>query len=763
MKATRSYLMVICLVAAGLCLANLMSLSGFFRTLERTEGAGGSEKQMLGQLNQLHEQIKGTEDPAVVKRQMRSFENAIASGVNRDRLDEFRKEFAPLVAVYAGKPREAESRFLLIKKRELMESLVNAYRKEIPNGKIPVRAAYLNILFDTQNSLLNESDETEQVYLKRNKERFAGLRPLVGADQALGFRVDGLEGIFQSYEKGLDQAIRWRQQKNEALAKAEKAIPKLSRGLQGANDGQMEDLRRYFLYCCIIGLVAAIAAYAIFYISHKMLKLKFYNRTDSFLRILREFGRDHEDAGHEREVKILREDPDWATLTEGMIEAEAQFITKYQTLLAVPKALSTPYVVIGKNRILKQWNKSAEELFGIQDKSEPGLDHLITDGKVAPRAGDKAAFVDLVRASFVSLEDDAFDMLVKKGNAWHPYELLSYPIMHGPLAGGRVYIFREIRKESERIDRAVANQLSKIRVYVQKLCQGMAGEITQDAGDAPEVREALNDLETLKRKNDEREILWKSETGAVLDQVERQKEILQRLTSEVGEIRDAHRKALEIVSNVHGGDEDWHQEVCTMQSEMSRWKAIRGGLEADLGRQAEVLSKAKAYEQEVRLSAEEMDAFLSGYEGILAELVVFTEEAKIHAVNMGFVKDPAGREFAARSRAFAHEIGRFVDQASRLSTKVRSFLNGHPSTALASHLAGTDLDPRALESLHQEEERLDAYIQRWKETGEEIVSGGEEALGLLREADKKSALLTQLGETSILINEQARGNLERWN
>jgi hypothetical protein len=763
MKATRSYLMVICLVAAGLCLANLVSLSGFFRALERSDGVGGSEKQIFAQLTSLTESLKSSDDPEEAKKSIRAFEAAMGSGVNREKLDGFRREFSPLISAFASKPREAEDRFLLTKKRELMEGLVNAYRKEISDGRIPVRAAYLNILFDTQNSLLNEGEETEQVYLRRNKERFTALRGLAVGDEALNFRVDNLVSIFGAFEKGLQRAVEWRQQKSAALAKVEKALPKLSRELFGESHGQMEDLRRFFLYCCIFGLAAGLASFAIFYLAHKVLKLKFYNRTDSFLQILRGFGSDRMDPAQDKELTALKADPDWITLTEGMLGAEAEFVAKYQTLLAVPKSMSMPYAVIGKNRKVCHFNKGAEVLFGVSGKKEASLDDLICESRVAPRSGDKALFLELVRNSLSSLEADAFEMLVKTHNAWAPYELLSFPIVNGPLAGGRVYIFREIRNESERIDLAVSRQLEKVRAYANKIVSGHTEDVIAAPADPPEVKRALADLQTIKRRNGEREILWRSESGAVIEQVERQKEILQRLTAEIREIRVAHRQALELVGSIHGGDEDWHQEVCSMQSEMNRWKAMRARLESDLAQQATLLQRAKSYEAEVRISAEEMDSFLSGYEGILSELVVFTEEAKLHSVNMGFTKDPANREFAARSRAFSHEIGRFVDQAGRLSTKVRAFLAEHPASSLAPHLQSTDLDPAVLESFEQEEHRLDTYISRWKESGEEILAGGEKALGLLREADKKSALLTQLGETSILINEQAKGNLERWN
>ena len=70
---------------------------------------------------------------------------------------------------------------------------------------------------------------------------------------------------------------------------------------------------------------------------------------------------------------------------------------------------------------------------------------------------------------------------------------------------------------------------------------------------------------------------------------------------------------------------------------------------------------------------------------------------------------------------------------------------------------------KILAGLKREEEKLSAFLQRWKEEGNELVHGGEQALALLRGVDKRSAVVNQLGETSLLINDQAKNNLQRWN
>lgn len=762
MKASRSYLIAIALILGGLCVSNLISLTGYFQSVEGGGNGMMSEKRLLSQLEQFHAQLKATEEPAQAQRLIRSFETGFG-GKESEFTESLKKAYAPVLAAFASKPKEAESRFLMVKKRELMEGLVNAYRKEIPNGPIPLRAAYLNILFDTQNSLLNESQETERVYIRRTKERFAAVAGIAASDAGIGFRVGNLESVFQSYEKGFEQGIQWEQQKQDALGRAEKALPKLSREFFGSKDDQMEDVRRSFLYAAIIALVAAVLGFLLLYICHKMLKLRFEHRAESFVRLLKEFGRERQDAGFEKDLATLQEDPDWASLAQGMVDSEAEFLSKYQALLAVPKSVKTPYIVFTKDRVAKHWNEGAEALFSLGDHPGAALDDLLHEGRLEAREGETSLVVEMIRNSFSAPKDDAFEFFLKHDDGRSPYELLSYPIVAGPMAGGKVFLFREIRSESERVERAVSAQLSRVRSIVQKISHEYNVEIVASEADSKEVREALGDIDAMKRKMEEREALWKSEAGALLDQASRQRELMERLSAEMLQVRQAHESALLLVGTIHGEDAHLHEEICMLEKEVEHWHGLRERLEADLGRQGQILARARDYEQEVRTSAEEIGAFLIGYEAVLEELRSFSEQAKVHAVNMGFVKDPAQREAAARSRAFSHEISRFVERAARISEKVKAFLQAHPASALAPHLESRDIDPGLLESLRKEEAQFGAFVKRWKETGEGLVAGGEQAMALLRQADKKSAVASQLGETVLLINEQTKGNLARWN
>jgi hypothetical protein len=733
--------------------------------VERNGSVTLTESRVTSQLSGLHQHMKLAHTPEEAKRELKVFESSSGFGPGSEAMEAIRKAFDPALAVFASKTKESEDRYLLAKKRELMEGLVNAYRKEIPHGEIRIRAAYLNILFDTQMSLLNEDDDTEAVYVKRNKDRFDSLRGMAAEspDKGLAFRVSNLESIFNAYTKGFEAAVKWREKKAESLAKIEKGFPRLVSEVRAGGDGQIEDFRRSFLYTCVFSVILALVCFVVLFFAHKLQRLKFDQRGDALGRYLREFGRERVDPQVERDINALRADEEWAPIIQRAMESEDEFAEKYQSQLSIPRALQLPYLVFTKGHQLKLWNEAAAELFSLSGRGEVALDEIISENTLMSREGETATLVDTIRGSFGVPKMDSFELQLRRDGQWIPMELIACPVTTGPLAGGKLYLWREIRSEVERLDKATAYQLSHVRDFVHKLTHGYEVELLARESDTLPVREMICDLDAMKRKIDEREALWKSETEALGDQASRQMEILARLHQELSTIRQGQGEALDLVQSIHGIDENWHDEVCVIDRDLQRWRENRHRLISELLRHDKEIAKARSFEQKVRVAAEEIGAFLETYERDLQSLRKFAEEAKIHAVNLGFVADPALREYGSRSRAFSYEMSRFVERTESLCEKMKQLVAEHPARDLAPHLDGIELDPSLVGMMQEEQERLASFVERWKASGASLVEGGGKAVDLLRDVDKKSAVATQLGETSILINEQAQGNLARWN
>jgi hypothetical protein len=313
-----------------------------------------------------------------------------------------------------------------------------------------------------------------------------------------------------------------------------------------------------------------------------------------------------------------------------------------------------------------------------------------------------------------------------------------------------------------RLDRAVIAQTERLRDLVHKLTHDYEADFTVREGDTPAMKAMLGDLSLLKGQLDERTHLWKSEAQAVMDQISRQQEILSRFGEELVAVRQEQSSALDLVRSIQGGEEHFHEEVCVMERDLERWTTGRRRLLRDLENQAATLDRARRFEEQLRRATDEMTTQLGLFETEINMLRSFSETAKVHSVNISLSRDTAEWEFASKARAFAESLSQFVAKAESIASSVRAFMKAHPGGAFAAHLNGAGLDEELLSGLSEEQESLSATLKRWRQSGEQLLSGGEKALLLLQDAEKKGAVLSQLGETSLLINQQAKGNLERW-
>jgi hypothetical protein len=762
MKISRSYLVTSIALIAFVTGANGFTLLGFFQSVEGGGSGVVSERKFRAQLKSQHDIFYTIDDVEEAKKHFKSLElnfTALGGGVDEG----FQKTYGPVLMSYRSKPKEADERYSLIKKRELMEGLVKAYRKEIPVGPIPVRAAYLNILFDLQNSLVNQTLEAEAISLSKVRERFENLKFTGKSFRGDGLeeRIAGLDGIFAAIEKGFEQRKKWKQERDRALSSAEASIGKLAKATIGSVEDGVEASRRFFLYSLIAGVSAFFLALALLYISHKFVKLKFEAKSDLFLKLLKEFGKEKLDPTYDRYRKRLLEDPDWGAITQGLIDSEKAFSDQYQALLSVPKSLLMPYVVFTKDRLAKHWNETAKTLFEIGDKRSTALDDIISERRVQGR--DRADIIDLIRSTFTTSREDSFEVDIHQDGSTVPFEILCYPILSGGLAGGKIFFFRQIRSEAERVDKAVNGHLHIVREHVQAVLNGSLEEFNLQFAVHPDVRKTIEDLDSLRRKVSEKEILWKTEAGALIDQIDRQKDVLEKLNNQLKNIRDANKTAIVSFENRRGADEDLHSDICFLEKEIEQTCLYRTKLEEDLNMQNQLLNVARKYEVGVRASIGEMERFISDYIQLLNDLRGYCEEAKVQSVNLSFAKDPNSREYGARARAFAFELESFLNAASSIGERLKTIISQHPGSALAPHLDVKEADFSMLEGIKNEEERLASFVQRWKVSGESLIAESKKVSELAREIERVSIVATQLGETGLIINEQTHLNLERWN
>lgn len=751
-----------------LLLTNIVSTSALFRAVDKENGfKGNPESRLAPMLTTLNDQMKSAKTPDDLKKAFRNFESSAGLGGGSDIAEEVHKIYAPLVAHYANKPKEAESRHQLLKKRDFLEMSVNAYRKEIPSGDLRVRSHLLNMVFETQSSFLNESAETELVYVKRAREHIAALHQLAAGnrDQAQAYRMNNLDSAFALYEKSFTMGKDWSDARNELLAKTEKASAELAKNAKKISEGGAEDSRRDFLGTTIFFAAALLVCIALLYFGGKHISLRFEHKASILARYLREFAAERENPALAKEVSALGEDEEWGGLLTKVKEAEQRFVASTSTQLALSRALTLPFIVFQRDRGALYWNESAAGLLGLPADHEKtvALDEIINTDKISLQDGDASMIVEMVRNSFSTPKDDTFEFLCVRGEEKIPVELVSCPVNSGPLAGGKVYVFREIRNEMARVESMVAKQTGILQDIVHKITHGYPCEFTAAQNSAPAVKAMAGDLELMKMKVDERETLWQSETGALLDQISRQKEILTRLSEEISTIRRSSGDLAELFVKIYDLEEGVADEVNIMERNLSRWVETRKRMQAIVSSQSAALGKVKGYEESMRAAVEGIKDVLRGLIEDFRKLQEFKEEARLQAINLSFA--PQGTvppAYADSARAYAKSLSDFCERIQGLADKLQGLVHRHPGGALYAQLDGLIVDEEVMEWLREEQTKLSEAVQRWKRSEAELLEGSGKAMQILNDVKTNGAVADQLGETSLLINEQAKENLSRW-
>ncbi len=763
MRSSRYFLIMGGAIFGLLFLALICVSTALFHSVDQSGATISGGIRLAPIMANIQDQMRLAKSAEDVKRNFKSFESITGLGAESEQVEKLQKVYSTLVSHFANKPREAEQHHLLIKKRDFLEIALNNYRKEIPRGDIRIRALLLNVIFDTQSSFLNESAEMEQVYLKHTHERVSSLKALAAHDGGVLARAANLESAIALYEKSFLMSESWNSQREEILIKADKSVAQLLQDLKRSADGGIESSRRSFFYTGLFSAIISIFCLGLLLVGYKVVDSNFKKRSNLLFRYLRQFGQEKRDLLSVGEMETLRSDEGWQDLLFAAQEAEEKFVQNYQTQISVAKSMQLPFFVLKKDRSVLFWNKSAADLFQLPEKKDGlSLDDLISTAKISPHLGDSDDLVDVVRNSFAAPKDDVFEFHVKTDKELVPVELNSSPITSGPLVGGKIYVLRQIRNEASRVERAVSYQLNYARDLVHKMTHGYDFEIEANESYSPPVRALLGDFQSMKLKVSEREALWKSEGLGLLDQIERQREILLRLGREIQTMRDRHDELTSLFAKIYEHEETLTDEMIVVERDLAVWSENRKRLKSDLESQAAVLRKARAYEDALREAVTTIKVMIGEIRNDLADLQRFREEARVNAINLSFAENASPSELSAKARAYANQLGNFCDRVRKISDGLESLVHAHPAAALLPQLDAMDIDSAALGILQDEHTKLGSCLEKWRSTGEEILTGGEKALALLSSVDKMGISASQLGETSAIINEQAKANLARW-
>jgi hypothetical protein len=758
MKMNQSHGLV---VGAGFAvIACLLGTALWSNFLALDAGGGAGSVQSYGAfVNDLLDKSKRMESATELQGSIKNIEVGLGLGPSSAPVAALRTQLQPLIQHFGKRPKEAESLFLLARKRDLMDGLVNAYRREIPQGDIPVRAAYLNILFDTQASLLNETEEAEDAFLQRTAERVQQLKQLA-KDRADGLdqRVAGIEASVQSYTRGLQLNRTWHGELSAIVKDLESRREKIAKVMaEQGNRGAM-DQRRFFLILMAASIFAVLLVALLLWANFKFLSSRIATRSEILMEFLGRFGADRSAQESDRLLRELKSDPDWNPLVHSLLEAEKTFSLKYQALVSVSTDMGIPFLVVDAERNSTLWNNSGRDLFNLKENQRLPLEELFTTTRFDALDGRDDTAMDRMHKAFRHPKMTVDELLLRSSGI--PFEVLSFPVVSGPLNGGRMYFFREIRNETDRMRRLLSVQLERVRLAVQKMAHEFGFNASIDGRDLPEVAEILSLLNEWKGRIDERETLWKSEVSAWDDQAEKQRTILQGLRDRLNAQGGSLGRALSLTKDLSERDGSLREEANLWKRDLSRIEEQHKRLLADIERQQRTWNEFGEYERRVDGAFAALDVVRRNREASIESFENLVQKVEMVGINARLAKSP--ERFAERIEALVHESRELLSSVKIVYLSIERALAFSPTGSVAPLLRDPPIGAEQLKSLDEDRIALGRWLENVLDAGRELGEISRTTQEEISNAGLVNQEAIRLGDTGDIVLQQARQSLQRW-
>lgn len=718
----------------------------------------------------LHEQLHQVESAEQLQQYFKVLESAPNSATYAPSLVELKKTYAPLVAHLQNKPKENEARYTLLKKKDFLDGALNFYRKEAQSGDIPVRALLLNIVFDTHSSFLGESPEMEMVFIKKCKEHVAGLKAIANEARSagIGYRISGLENLLSNYERAATQAWNWNEDKKKILADAEKSSAAAVQAIVRGADVAGASARRDFLQDIAICGVVSFLCLGILYFGSIKIRSRFEFHSNLLRKYFSLYGQEKFEVLNRTELALLKNDGDWSQLFNALQESEEQFQKVFEGQRAVSQFCSVPFLVTNKNGDVVYWNMPLKDFFNFEKSSDIQGRQLT---EVMRSKAMKNSFSDseqTLAKIFKTIEQTGVaEVNVQRKNSESiPVELIVSSIGSGKhLEGGRVIFWRKIPNEAARVQEKLSYQLSFVRQALQDVSLGKDVEVDFTAVEGLElsVREALDRISTLKGELNERELSWKEEIRALLEQVGRQHEILQNVSTDLSDLRARYEKISHFFAQVFETEKIANTELNNLEKNLEAWSGQQSRLQLELSAQLQLLERARDYEKNVRTGIQQMRDELIAIAPALNELKQFREDVRLKALNLSLGREPGSEQFAARVRGYAVELDKLSKRLENILSSVRDFVDRSPGSALFTMLQSGGFDVSLFEDFRRGQSLIGESVSHWKNSTDGVLKSGTEVQEILADLSEKSEEVHKLNETCLVINESAKENLARWN
>jgi PAS domain-containing protein len=769
MKISKLYVLLAGTIFAICCIGMLLVSYSLYKNVDESGSRISGNLRIMPLVNSLQEEFRKAEGAEQIRDHFRTLETAPNMGANAKLVAQLKTNYLPLMAHMELKPKDSDNRATLLKKKDFLDATLNFYRKEIPSGDIQVRALLLNIIFDTHSSFLAEAPEMEIVYLKKCREKIANLKTIASEARSPGvtFRISGLEGLLNVYEKAATQSWTWSEEKSRLLSEAEKAsslvVETLKRGADVATNSAQRDFLQNVLVCAIVVFLG----FGLLYWGAIKFENGFVNKAAIFKKYFELYGQEKLDTISALNLAALKNDGDWGPLFQALQDTEERFLKTFEAQRSISQFNSVPYLVINRSGEIVYCNSSFQQLFAFQTGGESDyktLNEFIFSGVFGQT--DRLSIQEGTKITTLVESTGSGETTFRTDGKIIPLEIIVSNITSGKyLADGRVILFRTIPDEARRIEAALSTQLNLILEAVATIAQG------QNIGDAYKaqddvhnlVKAVLDRLSEHRLHVEEKETLWKSEIHALLDQAVRQKELLESASTDFKELRERQERISRFFAQFYESERLIHTELSSMERNLDAWMSQQNRLQTEVASQINLIDKAREYEEAVRDGLQAISSDLDGFVTGIQSLRSFREEARLKALNLSLGREAGSEVFSARARSYALEIDKFCLGLEKIVSKVQQFVDRHPANSLFPLLKNADFDASLLEDFRKGQFLIGESVTHWRTNTDVVLQSGVEVQQLLQTVQERGENANKLNDACLLINERTKENLARWN
>lgn len=288
--------------------------------------------------------------------------------------------------------------------------------------------------------------------------------------------------------------------------------------------------RNEFIYAVLLFAICLVLGFVIMQLAAKRIQLKMDKMSIAFMRVMQKFSHPEDLDQVKNEIKLLSENADWAPIYRLYATVEDKFIKKYAAELAFSRNLKIPYFILNEKKEAIYWNSHAIKSLGLSSTDEAGcktIEEIFTSDLIGKNDKQGKIVEKELQDWLQNKNEFIYQLFIRTEGKMYPYEIMLSAINAGPLKGGKILTLRNCAKESEIVNRHVEKGLSESKEIVSKMIEGNYDYEIESAkylALAPAAAAQVDLLKELRLKVKEKEELWQSETEALLQQNQKERD-----------------------------------------------------------------------------------------------------------------------------------------------------------------------------------------------------------------------------------------------